>query len=82
MKAIAGQTGTEEEFGEHITSTQHMLPPRGASEIEMKVCQVRGGQLVGIVGDHTASSFLAISDKLSPAEACGGCHGVKLGRCR
>ncbi|KFQ95636.1 Coiled-coil domain-containing protein 162, partial [Nipponia nippon] len=37
MKAIVRQTGTEEELGEPVTSTQHVLPPRGASEMEMKV---------------------------------------------
>ncbi|NXC44706.1 CC162 protein, partial [Penelope pileata] len=41
MKAIARQMGTEEVFGEPVTSTQHVLPPRGASEIEMKVYQLR-----------------------------------------
>ncbi|NXN63697.1 CC162 protein, partial [Himantopus himantopus] len=41
MKAIVGQMGTEEEFGEPITSTQHILPPRGASEIKMKVYQLQ-----------------------------------------
>ncbi|NXS48497.1 CC162 protein, partial [Balaeniceps rex] len=41
MKAIVRQTGTEEEFGEPITSTQHIRPPRGASEIEMKVYQLQ-----------------------------------------
>ncbi|NXX54414.1 CC162 protein, partial [Scopus umbretta] len=40
MKAIARQTGTEN-FGEPITNTQHILPPRGASEIAMKVCQIQ-----------------------------------------
>ncbi|NXN38666.1 CC162 protein, partial [Rhinoptilus africanus] len=41
MKAIVRQAGTEEEFGEPIMSTQRILPPRGASEIEMKVHQLR-----------------------------------------
>ncbi|NXT88571.1 CC162 protein, partial [Anhinga rufa] len=41
MKAIVRQTGTEEEFGKLITSIQHILPPRGASEIEMKVYQLQ-----------------------------------------
>ncbi|NXY72153.1 CC162 protein, partial [Glareola pratincola] len=41
MKAIVRQEGTEEEFGEPIMSTQCILPPRGASEIEMKVHQLR-----------------------------------------
>ncbi|NXU23819.1 CC162 protein, partial [Thalassarche chlororhynchos] len=41
MKAIVRQTGTEEEFGEPVTSTQHVLPPRGASEIETKVYQLQ-----------------------------------------
>ncbi|GAB0186452.1 hypothetical protein GRJ2_001110500 [Grus japonensis] len=40
MRAIVRRIGTEEEFGEPVTSTQHVLPPRGASEIEMKVYQV------------------------------------------
>ncbi|KFQ57442.1 Coiled-coil domain-containing protein 162, partial [Pelecanus crispus] len=39
MKAIVRQTGTEEKFGEPVTSTQHILPPREASEMEMKVYQ-------------------------------------------
>lgn len=47
MKAIARQVGTEEDFGGPVTSTQHILPPKGASEIEMKVYQVRGGSLMG-----------------------------------
>uniref|UniRef100_A0A663LU82 Coiled-coil domain containing 162 n=1 Tax=Athene cunicularia TaxID=194338 RepID=A0A663LU82_ATHCN len=37
MKAIVRQMGTKEEFGEPITSTQHILAPRGGSEIQMKV---------------------------------------------
>ncbi|NXL85400.1 CC162 protein, partial [Alectura lathami] len=41
MKAIAIQTGTEEDFEEPVTSTQHVLPPRGASETEIKVYQLR-----------------------------------------
>ncbi|NXK51292.1 CC162 protein, partial [Chauna torquata] len=41
MKAIARQMGTEEDFGGPVTSTQHILPPRGASEVEMKVCQLQ-----------------------------------------
>ncbi|KAK1190270.1 CC162 protein, partial [Pygoscelis papua] len=41
MKAIVRQTGTEEGLGEPVTSTQHVLPPRGASEIEMKVYQLQ-----------------------------------------
>ncbi|NXL10949.1 CC162 protein, partial [Mesembrinibis cayennensis] len=41
MKAIVRQTGTEEEFGEPVTSTQRVLPPRGASEMEMKVYQLQ-----------------------------------------
>ncbi|XP_050749918.1 coiled-coil domain-containing protein 162-like [Gymnogyps californianus] len=41
MKAIVRQTGTEEEFGKPVTSTQHVLPPRGASEIKMKVYQLQ-----------------------------------------
>ncbi|PKU46039.1 hypothetical protein llap_3659 [Limosa lapponica baueri] len=44
VKAIVRQMGTEEEFGEAITSTQHMLPPRGASEIKMKVYQISGNR--------------------------------------
>lgn len=54
VKAIVRQTGTEEGFGEPVTSTQHVLPPRGASEIETKVYQVRGGLLVGCCeGPHS-----------------------------
>ncbi|XP_035420740.2 coiled-coil domain-containing protein 162-like [Cygnus atratus] len=41
MKAIARQVGTEEDFGGPVTSTQHILPPKGASEIEMKVYQLQ-----------------------------------------
>ncbi|NXX75937.1 CC162 protein, partial [Urocolius indicus] len=41
MKAIVRQTGTEEDFGEPVTSTQHTLAPRGASKIEMKVHQLQ-----------------------------------------
>ncbi|XP_054675028.1 uncharacterized protein LOC129203961 isoform X2 [Grus americana] len=41
MRAIVRRIGTEEEFGEPVTSTQHVLPPRGASEIEMKVYQLQ-----------------------------------------
>lgn len=47
MKAIARKMGTEEDFGGPVTSTQHILPSKGASEIEMKVYQVRGGSLMG-----------------------------------
>ncbi|NXI74361.1 CC162 protein, partial [Anseranas semipalmata] len=41
MKALARQMGTEEDFGRPVTSTQHILPPRGVSEMEMKVCQLQ-----------------------------------------
>ncbi|XP_072713812.1 coiled-coil domain-containing protein 162-like [Ciconia boyciana] len=41
MKAIVRQTGTEEEFGEPVTSPQRRVPPRGPSEIEMKVYQLQ-----------------------------------------
>uniref|UniRef100_A0A8B9QKK4 Coiled-coil domain-containing protein 162 n=1 Tax=Apteryx owenii TaxID=8824 RepID=A0A8B9QKK4_APTOW len=44
VKALARQAGTEELLGEPVTSTQHTLPPpppRGASEIEMKVFRLR-----------------------------------------
>ncbi|XP_075001751.1 coiled-coil domain-containing protein 162-like [Calonectris borealis] len=41
MKATVRQTGTEEEFGEPVTSTQHVLAPRGASKIEMEACQLQ-----------------------------------------
>ncbi|KAK4824336.1 hypothetical protein QYF61_013671 [Mycteria americana] len=40
VKAIVRQVGTEEEFAEPVTSTQRRVPPRGASEIEMKVYQL------------------------------------------
>ncbi|POI29020.1 hypothetical protein CIB84_007230, partial [Bambusicola thoracicus] len=46
MKAVARQMGIEEDFREPVTSTQHVLPPRGVSEIEMKVYQVRGELLI------------------------------------
>ncbi|KFO13314.1 Coiled-coil domain-containing protein 162, partial [Balearica regulorum gibbericeps] len=39
MRAIVRRIDPEEEFVEPVTSTQHILPPRGASEIEMKVYQ-------------------------------------------
>ncbi|XP_074676652.1 coiled-coil domain-containing protein 162-like [Strix aluco] len=41
MKAIVRQMGTKEEFGEPVTSTQHILAPRGASEIKMKAYQLQ-----------------------------------------
>ncbi|XP_035179068.1 uncharacterized protein LOC118165223 isoform X3 [Oxyura jamaicensis] len=41
MKAIARQMGTEEHFGGPVTSTQHILLPKGASEIEIKVYQLQ-----------------------------------------
>nr|XP_025975730.1 LOW QUALITY PROTEIN: coiled-coil domain-containing protein 162-like [Dromaius novaehollandiae] len=41
MKALARQTGTEDLLGEPAASTQHILPCRGASEIEMKVFQLQ-----------------------------------------
>uniref|UniRef100_A0A8C8BHK6 Coiled-coil domain-containing protein 162 n=1 Tax=Otus sunia TaxID=257818 RepID=A0A8C8BHK6_9STRI len=41
MKAIVRQMGTKEEFGEPVTSTQHILAPRGGSEIKMKVYQLQ-----------------------------------------
>ncbi|NXE51096.1 CC162 protein, partial [Casuarius casuarius] len=43
IKALARQTGTEDLLGEPVASTQPILPPapRGASEIEMKVFQLR-----------------------------------------
>lgn len=57
MKATVRQTGTEEEFGEPVTSTQHVLAPRGALKIEMKVCQVRGGLSVGRSGEPHSVMF-------------------------
>ncbi|OXB71129.1 UNVERIFIED_CONTAM: hypothetical protein H355_008316, partial [Colinus virginianus] len=46
MKAIARQAGIEEDFREPVTSTQYVIPPRGVSEIDMKVYQVRGELLM------------------------------------
>ena len=81
VKATVRPTGTEEEFGEPVTSTQHVFVPRGASEIEMNVYQVRGGLLAGCQGVHTVSCFPAVSSRRSPAGACGGCGGGKFGGC-
>uniref|UniRef100_G1NL70 Coiled-coil domain containing 162 n=1 Tax=Meleagris gallopavo TaxID=9103 RepID=G1NL70_MELGA len=41
MKAMARQMGIEEDIREPITSTQHVLPPRGVSETEMKMYQLQ-----------------------------------------
>lgn len=40
MKAIARRMGKEDEFEELIISSQSILPPKGASEIEIKTQQV------------------------------------------
>lgn len=40
MKAIARQMGKEDEFESIIISSQSILPPKGASEIEIKTQQV------------------------------------------
>ncbi|KAK2533856.1 hypothetical protein Q9966_007544 [Columba livia] len=42
MQVIVRQKGTEEQFGEPISSTQQILPPRGVSETKMKVYQIVG----------------------------------------
>lgn len=41
MKALAWQMGTEEEFEGLTLRLQVVLPPKGASEIEIRVRQVR-----------------------------------------
>ncbi|XP_057593721.1 coiled-coil domain-containing protein 162-like [Hippopotamus amphibius kiboko] len=41
MKAIARQMGTEDEFEGLIISSQSILPPKGASEIEIKTQQLQ-----------------------------------------
>ncbi|XP_048793577.1 uncharacterized protein LOC125689888 isoform X1 [Lagopus muta] len=41
MKAMARQMSIEEDFRGPVTSTQHVLPPRGVSETEMKVHQLQ-----------------------------------------
>lgn len=69
MKAIVGQMGTEEEFGEPVvTSTQHILHPRGAPEIKKK----GKGRII-----RRALRLSTISDKCTtvrrgPMEAAGG----------
>lgn len=40
MKAIARRMGQEDAFEELIISSQSILPPEGASEIEIKTQQV------------------------------------------
>lgn len=40
MKAIARRMGQEDAFEEFIISSQSILPPTGASEIEIKTQQV------------------------------------------
>lgn len=40
MKALARQMGKEDEFEEQIRRSQSILPPKGASEIEIKTQQV------------------------------------------
>lgn len=40
MKAIAKRMGKEDELEELIINSQSILPPEGASEIEIKVVQV------------------------------------------
>ncbi|XP_015714160.1 uncharacterized protein CCDC162P isoform X2 [Coturnix japonica] len=41
MKAMARQMGIEKNFREPVTVIQHVLPPKGVSEIEMKVYQLQ-----------------------------------------
>lgn len=41
MKAMARQMGIEKDFREPVTVIQHVLPPKGVSEIEMKVYQLQ-----------------------------------------
>uniref|UniRef100_A0A8C4WHW8 Coiled-coil domain-containing protein 162 n=1 Tax=Gopherus evgoodei TaxID=1825980 RepID=A0A8C4WHW8_9SAUR len=41
MRAIARQMGTEDEFEGLVTSSQTILPPKGASEIEVKTRQLQ-----------------------------------------
>jgi hypothetical protein len=40
MKALAKQMGKEDEFEGLIINSQSILPPKGASEIEIKTQQV------------------------------------------
>ena len=40
MKAIARRMGKEDEFEETLITSQCILPPKGASEIEIKTQQV------------------------------------------
>lgn len=47
MEAVVRQMDTEEELGEPVTSTQRMLHPREATEMEMKVHQPREGEIKG-----------------------------------
>jgi hypothetical protein len=42
MKALARQMGKEDEFEELMLRSQSILPPKGASEIEIKTQQVQG----------------------------------------
>ncbi|ELW50092.1 Coiled-coil domain-containing protein 162 [Tupaia chinensis] len=41
LKAIARQMGKEDEFEEHVINSQSILPPKGASEIEIKTQQLQ-----------------------------------------
>lgn len=76
MQAIVRQKGTEEQFGEPISSTQQILPPRGVSETKMKVYQVRGrlfhGVLLGTTQHQVFLPFLRSEVQRGPVEAVTG----------
>ncbi|KAK2534824.1 hypothetical protein Q9233_004056 [Columba guinea] len=60
MQAIVRQKGTEEQFGEPISSTQQILPPRGVSETKMKVYQVRGRLFHGVLLGTTQHQIVGL----------------------
>lgn len=65
---MARQMGIEEDIREPITSTQHVLPPRGVSETEMKMYQVRGELIVGAL--QSMGSMEDIMGCLEDVDVC------------
>ncbi|OCT80388.1 uncharacterized protein ccdc162p.L [Xenopus laevis] len=58
MKAIARQMGKEEEFEGIILRSQIVLPPKGASEVEIRICQLHK-----ILEDIEAHMILKVKKK-------------------
>lgn len=73
MRAIARHLGTEEEFEGLVTSSQSILPPKEASEMEIKRWQVKQDYYCTGGGRASIALFLGVLlTDMEPLKPVGG----------